>query len=146
MGTPPREITNTRTDMDVLGCVHPALAGEYDGEKFRTDLVRTFVKVDSDLPPEFGLTQAVASLPKKTAGALLDDYRSAIDDCPDRDASSGTEVRGPQGLRRRRRLVHRLAPEHPAPQRADVGVLRRLRPQRLGRLPAGVRLRARARG
>ncbi len=32
-------------------------------------------------------------MPKKTAGALLDDYRSAINDCPDRDASSGTEVR-----------------------------------------------------
>ena len=93
MGTPPREITNIRTDMDVLGCVHPALAGEYGGDKFRTVLVRTFVKVDSDLPPEFGLTQGVAALPKKTAGALLDDYRSAINDCPDRDASSGTEVR-----------------------------------------------------
>jgi DNA-directed RNA polymerase specialized sigma24 family protein len=93
MGTPPREITNIRTDMDVLGCVHPALAGEYDGDKFRTVLVRTFVKVDSDLPPEFGLTQGVAALPKKKAGALLDEYRSAINDCPDRDASSGTEVR-----------------------------------------------------
>ncbi len=93
MGTPPREVTNTRTDMDVLGCVHPVLAGKYGGERFRTDLVRTFVKVESDLPPEFGLTQAVASLPKKDAGALLEDYRSAIDDCPDRDPGSGTEVR-----------------------------------------------------
>ena len=93
MGTPPREITNTRTDLDVLGCVHPPLAGEYDGDRFRTDLVRTFVKVDSALPPEFGLTQGVGSLPKKTAGALLDAYRSAINDCPDRDGSSGTEVR-----------------------------------------------------
>lgn len=93
MGTPPREITNTRTDMDVLGCVHPALAGEYRDVRFRTDLVRTFVKVESDLPPEFGLTQAVASLPRKTAGALLEAYRAAIGDCPDRDASAGTEVR-----------------------------------------------------
>jgi DNA-directed RNA polymerase specialized sigma24 family protein len=93
MGTPPQEITNTRTDLDVLGCDHPSLTGEYDGEKFRTDLVRTFVKVDSDLPPEFGLTQAVAALPKKAAGSLLERYRSAINDCPDRDASSGTEVR-----------------------------------------------------
>jgi hypothetical protein len=93
MGTPPREITDVRTDMDVLGCVHPALAGEYDGDRFRTDLVRTFVKVDSDLPPEFGLTQGVAALPEKKAGALLDEYRSAINDCPDRDASSGTAVR-----------------------------------------------------
>ena len=93
MGTPPVEITNTRTDMDVLGCVHPALAGEYDGDRFRTDLVRTFVKVDSDLPAEFGLTQAVAALPQKTAGALLEDYRRAINGCPDRDSSAGTEVR-----------------------------------------------------
>ena len=93
MGTPPQEITNTRTDMDVLGCVHPALAGKYDGDRFRTDLVRTFVKVGSDLPPEFGLTQAVAALPRKMAGALLDDYRSAINGCPDRDTSAGTEVR-----------------------------------------------------
>lgn len=93
MGTPPREITNTRTDMGVLGCVHPALTGEYDGDRFRTELVRTFVKVDSDLPPEFGLTQAVAALPQKAAGALLEDYRSAINGCPDRDASAGTEVR-----------------------------------------------------
>ena len=93
MGTPPQEITNTRTDMDVLGCVHPVLAGEYDGAKFRTDLVRTFVKVDSDLPPEFGLTQAVAALPTKAAGSLLEEYRAAINDCPDRDASAGTDVR-----------------------------------------------------
>jgi hypothetical protein len=93
MGTPPREVTDTRTDMDVLGCVHPALAGKYGGERFRTDLVRTFLKVESDLPPEFGLTQAVASLPRKDAGALLEDYRSAIHDCPDRDPGSGTEVR-----------------------------------------------------
>jgi hypothetical protein len=93
MGTPPREITNTRTDMDVLGCVHPTLSDGYRGDKFRTDLVRTFVKVDSDLPPEFGLTQAVGSLPKKSAGALLEAFRAAIDDCPDRDASAGTDVR-----------------------------------------------------
>jgi hypothetical protein len=93
MGTPPREITNARTDMDVLGCVHPSLAGDYEGERFRTDLVRTFVKVDSDLPAEFGLTQAVASLPQKTAGTLLDDFRDAINGCPDRDSSAGTDVR-----------------------------------------------------
>lgn len=93
MGTPPQEITNARTDIDVLGCVHPVLADKYEGERFKTDLVRTFVKVDSDLPAEFGLTQAVAALPTKAAGALLDDYRAAINGCPDRDASSGTDVR-----------------------------------------------------
>ncbi len=93
MGTPPHEITNARTDMDVLGCGHPSLAGEYDGNRFRTDLVRTFVKVESNLPAEFGLTQAVAALPPKAAAALLDDFRSAIRACPDRDASSGTDVR-----------------------------------------------------
>lgn len=93
MGTPPHEITDSRTDIDVLGCVHPSLTGEYDGDRFRTDLVRTFVKVDSDLPAEFGLTQAVAALPTKAAGALLADFRSAINRCPERDASAGTEVR-----------------------------------------------------
>jgi len=93
MGTPPQEITNARTDIDVLGCVHPVLVDEYDGDRFKTDLVRTFVKVDSDLPAEFGLTQAVATLPQKAAGALLDDYRDAINGCPDRNASAGTEVR-----------------------------------------------------
>ena len=93
MGTPPHEITKARTDIDVLGCVHPSLIGEYDGDPFRTDLVRTFVKVGSDLPAEFGLTQAVAALPAKAAGALLEDYRSAINGCPERDASAGTEVR-----------------------------------------------------
>lgn len=93
MGTPPREITNSRTEIDVLGCVHPSISGEYDGDRFRTALVRTFVKVDSDLPAEFGLSQAVASLPQKTAAALLEDYRSAINGCPDRDASAGTDVR-----------------------------------------------------
>ncbi len=93
MGTPPQEITNDRTDMDVLGCGNPSLAGDYDGQRFRTDLVRTFVKVESDLPAEFGLTQVVAALPPKGAAALLEDYRSAINGCPDRDASSGTDVR-----------------------------------------------------
>lgn len=93
MGTPPREITGARTDMDVLGCVHPVLAGKYDGASFKTDLARTFLKVDSDLPDEFGLTQAVAALPEKSAAALLADYRTAITKCPDRDASAGTDVR-----------------------------------------------------
>ncbi|KAA1421191.1 hypothetical protein F0U44_02450 [Nocardioides humilatus] len=92
-GTPPREITSASTDMDVLGCVHPMLAGKYDGAAFKTDVARTFLKVDSDLPAEFGLTQAVASLPEKKAAALLADYRTAINKCPDRDASAGTEVR-----------------------------------------------------
>ncbi|MEZ0579456.1 hypothetical protein [Nocardioides sp. MH1] len=93
MGTPPHEITGARTDMDVLGCVHPALAGEYAGARFKLDLARTFLKVDSDLPDEFGLTQAVASLPEKDAAKLLADYRHAITTCPDRDASAGTDVR-----------------------------------------------------
>jgi DNA-directed RNA polymerase specialized sigma24 family protein len=93
MGTPPHEITGARTDMDVLGCVHPALAGKYHSATFKTDVARTFLKVDSDLPDEFGLTQAVASLPEKAAAALLADYRTAITQCPDREASAGTEVR-----------------------------------------------------
>ena len=93
MGTPPHEITGASTDMDVLGCVHPQLADKYDGAPFKTDVARTFLKVDSDLPDEFGLTQAVAALPEKTAARLLADYRDAINKCPDREASAGTEVR-----------------------------------------------------
>ncbi|PWN04639.1 hypothetical protein DJ010_03180 [Nocardioides silvaticus] len=93
MGTPAREITDARTELGVLGCLHPPLTGEFDGRKFRNDVLRTFVKVDKSLPAEFGLTQGVASLPKKTAGALLEDFRNAINACPDRDASAGTEVR-----------------------------------------------------
>jgi hypothetical protein len=92
MGTPPRQITSASTDIDVLGCEHPGLADEYAGTRFRTDLVRTFLKVGKSLPPEFGLTQAVAALPAKKAAALVDDYRSAINGCPDRDASAGTDV------------------------------------------------------
>lgn len=93
MGTPPEEITTDRTDLDVLGCSHPRLGGKYDGTRFRAEVVRTFVKVDSNLPAEFGLTQGVASLPRKKAGALLEAFRTAITRCPDRDASAGTQVR-----------------------------------------------------
>lgn len=93
MGTPPRKITGASTDMGVLGCVHPMLADKYAGAPFKTDLARTFLKVDSDLPDEFGLTQAVASLPEKAAAGLLADYRAAITQCPDREASAGTDVR-----------------------------------------------------
>ncbi|WP_183095869.1 hypothetical protein [Nocardioides stalactiti] len=55
--------------------------------------MRTFVKVDGDLPAEFGLTQVVAALPRKTAAGLLEAYRNAINGCPDREAGAGTEVR-----------------------------------------------------
>ena len=142
MGTPPEEITNTRTDMDVLGCVHPALAGEYDGDRFRTDLVRTFVKVDSDLPAEFGLTQAVAALPKKTAGALLEELPPRDQRLPRPGLQRRHRGAGPACVRPGRPVVHGLAPEHPAPRRADGRVLRRVRPQRLRRVTAGLRVRA----
>ncbi|UMG93350.1 hypothetical protein [Nocardioides sp. TF02-7] len=115
MGTPPRQITGARTEIGVLGCRPPTLAERFRGKRFRTDLVRTFLKVGNTLPPEFGLTQAVAALPRKRAGALLEAYRGGDRRLPRARRERRHPGRAPRDLRRRRPLLQRLAPQHPAP-------------------------------
>jgi DNA-directed RNA polymerase specialized sigma24 family protein len=51
---------------------------------------RSFLIPGANLPPEFGLTQTVAALPIKKAEAFVDDVRSKLASCPDRNL--GTDV------------------------------------------------------
>lgn len=93
VGTRPQEITGNRTDLSVLGCSTVTFGEEYREQRFRTRLARTFVKPSSDLPAEFGLTQAVGSLPADAAGAFVAQFRAEITRCPELDAGAGTDVR-----------------------------------------------------
>lgn len=93
VGTPAREITGMSTDLSILGCDIAGFGEAVEGRRVRAPLVRTFVKVESDLPASFGLTQAIASLPAPDAEALVARVRDEIDRCPDEDAGAGTDVR-----------------------------------------------------
>ncbi len=93
VGTPAREITGMSTDLSVLGCDIAGFGDAVEGRKVRAPLVRTFVKVDSDLPASFGITDAIASLPLPDAEALVARVRDEINQCPEEDAGAGTDVR-----------------------------------------------------
>lgn len=53
-------------------------------------LTRTFVVPRADLPPEFGLTQTVGTLPAPAAAGFVEEVREKIERCGQRDV--GTEV------------------------------------------------------
>lgn len=61
-----------------------------DFAPFDRDLTRTFLIPNAGLPAEFGLTQTVGALPKKQAIGFVEQVRSKLASCPDRDL--GTEV------------------------------------------------------
>ncbi len=88
VGTDPKRAT---TNAAATSCDDASFAGTYRGASFAGSLTRTFLVPQADLPAEFGLTETVASLPTPQAGAFVDEVRSRIASCPDRDL--GTSVR-----------------------------------------------------
>ena len=54
------------------------------------NVTRTFVIPESKLPVQFGLTETVGTMPAKRAKAFVEEIRSRMDACPDKDL--GTEV------------------------------------------------------
>lgn len=92
VGTPSRRVTGNRGDISVLGCDAVRLLNTYGRTEIRTNLYRTFVFVDSDLPPATGLTEVVGTLPRGRAAAFVEELRDQITGCPDQDDSAGTEV------------------------------------------------------
>jgi len=124
VGTRPQQITGGRTDLGVLGCDTVDLGEEFEGRALRADLVRTFVKPGSELPPEFGLTQAVGSLPADEAGAFLARFRDEVSRCPDEEAGAGTDVRLLQRLDDEDRSFSawHLTTELPREQTVEYGV------------------------
>jgi hypothetical protein len=63
---------------------------EADFAKRSRNMTRTFLVPGADLPPEFGLTQTVAALPRAKAERFVAGVREKLSTCPDRDL--GTEV------------------------------------------------------
>jgi hypothetical protein len=64
---------------------------EFDDPAFTKAFTRTFViPAASQLPPEFGLSETVGALPRKSARAFVADLRTKLKKCPDEDL--GTDV------------------------------------------------------
>lgn len=86
------EITPGSTSTGMIGCSAVAFTGSFRGKEFKHALVRDWVLPDSDLPPEVGLTQTVASLPPAAAEDLVALVRDQVAKCPDQDVGAGTDV------------------------------------------------------
>ncbi|QYJ02532.1 hypothetical protein KUV85_09280 [Nocardioides panacisoli] len=98
VGPPVSALTAESGEIGVVSCSTVGLAGKFKGAGYRHGALRSFVLPEANLPVEFGLTQAVASLPAKRASQFVGDVRGKIAECPDSDAGAGTKVR--QLLRR----------------------------------------------
>lgn len=63
---------------------------EFRGAGWSTNLTRTFLIPDADLPAEFGLTETVGALPLRKARTFVQGVRQQMRDCPDDEL--GTDV------------------------------------------------------
>jgi hypothetical protein len=63
---------------------------DFAAEGISHALTRTFVIPEAKLPAEFGLTETVGSMPPKQATAFVDDVRTRLAGCADKDL--GTDV------------------------------------------------------
>ncbi len=87
IGTKPKRVTS---NVAATRCDDATFRGTFDGAPFGTNLTRTFLIPEADLPPQFGLTETVGSLPVRRAVALVERVRSGLAACPDKDL--GTDV------------------------------------------------------
>lgn len=92
VGTPAARLTEDRVDSGAIGCTTAHLFGSFNKTRIQGNQFRTFALVESNLPPEVGLTQTVGALPVPTARAFVRRIRDQIAACPDLDTSAGTEV------------------------------------------------------
>ncbi|KQQ43336.1 hypothetical protein [Nocardioides sp. Leaf307] len=71
-------------------CDQTSFVGDFRGARFNDSRTRTFLVPGGRLPTSFGLTQTVGSLPVPQARALVEQVRSRMASCADRDL--GTDV------------------------------------------------------
>lgn len=105
VGTPAAELTKDRIDAGAIGCNTVHLFGKVNGTAIQDNRFRTFVFSGAKLPPQVGLTQTVGALPPRQAAAFVTRFREQMAECPELDATAGTEVtelgatgRGPQAM------------------------------------------------
>ncbi len=85
---------------------------EFTGPGFGKSLTRTFViPAATQLPPEFGLSETVGSLPRKQARAFVGDIRDKLTKCPDNDLGTDVEKLAGEESGRRDLYVWRLTVE-----------------------------------
>ncbi len=85
---------------------------QFTGPGFAKTLTRTFViPAATQLPPEFGLSETVGSLPAKQAHAFIGDIRDKLARCPDDDLGTDVEEITVEESGRRDLYVWRLTVE-----------------------------------
>lgn len=87
VGTEPRRAT---TNVAATRCDDASFQGRFEGKPFTNNLTRTFVIPEARLPVRFGITETVASLPQKRAVKFVEQIRTRLADCSDKDL--GTDV------------------------------------------------------
>ena len=84
VGTKPRK---ARENVAATRCDNT----DFSGPEFTDAMTRTFViPAAAELPPEFGLAETVGALPRKQAQSFVDDIRTKLKACPDKEL--GTDV------------------------------------------------------
>jgi DNA-directed RNA polymerase specialized sigma24 family protein len=84
------EPARASANMAATRCENAAFTGTFRGARFSHSFTRTFVIPGADLPDEFGLTETVGALPARRATAFIEDVRSRLRGCAQRDL--GTDV------------------------------------------------------
>ncbi len=82
VGTDP---VRARRNTAATRCDRASFSGRFRGARWQRNLTRTFLVPRAPLPPEFGLTETVGSLPPRTARAFVEQVRSRTAGCEDRD-------------------------------------------------------------
>lgn len=78
VGTDP---VRARTNAAATGCDRSSFSGSFDGAAWQRNATRTFLVPGADLPPEFGLTETVGSLPVAQARGFVDRVRGRLKAC-----------------------------------------------------------------
>jgi DNA-directed RNA polymerase specialized sigma24 family protein len=86
-GTEPERAS---VNMAATRCEDATFTGKFAGAKFSSSFTRTFVIPDARLPVEFGLTETIGALPGKKAAAFVENVRTRLRGCAQRDL--GTDV------------------------------------------------------
>ena len=85
VGTEPRRAS---VNVAATGCDNTA----FTGKQISNNLTRSFVIPAAKLPPAFGITETVGTLPSARAREFVNDVRRKLDACPERDKGLGTNV------------------------------------------------------
>ncbi|GEP36681.1 hypothetical protein NPS01_03440 [Nocardioides psychrotolerans] len=87
VGTEPRRAL---TNVAATRCDDASFQGRFEGKPFTNNLTRTFLIPEARLPVRFGITETVASLPRARAEKFVEQIRTRLADCSDKDL--GTDV------------------------------------------------------